>query len=135
MIDIPGIGYYKNKLLENISTCKLCVLFVDSGDKKCLTEVAEFVYDIVNDENFEEESELIIACNKSDNQFSKGKVIIESELNNEVDAKKQIKQKNNLDDQIKTGKIFNLKAKFNFKISNQPIPYSSNLTLLGVIFG
>ena len=116
ILDIPGIGYFQNKIIENIDSSRAIVVFVDSADKKCLNEASEFLYEIINHESFDDDLRLIIACNKSDNKFSKGKTIIESELNNEVDSKKLIKQKNNLEETIQVGKLFNLKAKFLFKM-------------------
>lgn len=49
---------------------------------------------------------LIVVCNKQDLKFSKNLKIIESELVSEIESRKQIKQKNNLDDQSQLGKLF-----------------------------
>lgn len=107
LMDIPGVGYFRSKIIEMIDNAKIILLFIDSADRKCLNEASEFVYDIVNNESFDESLELVIACNKSDDKFAKGKAIIENELTAEVESKKLMKQKNNLDDQSnQIGKLF-----------------------------
>jgi hypothetical protein len=47
-------------------------------------------------------------------KFPKTKKIIESELNNEIENIKLIKQKNNLDESNQMGSLYSMKAKFNF---------------------
>ena len=107
VLDIPGIGYFKSRLIDNISNSKVIIVFIDSSDKKSVVEASEYLYDIINSEEYDDESNLVIACNKSDLKFAKGKSVIEVELNNEVDAKKLIKQKTNLEDQSnELGKLF-----------------------------
>lgn len=107
IIDIPGIGYFKDTLMTNISSSKIIIVFIDSSDKNSLHDASEFIYNIINSEDFDEESNMIIACNKSDLKFSKSKSIIENELNSEVDAKKLIKQKTNLDEENnQLGKLY-----------------------------
>lgn len=116
IVDIPGIGYFKEYLLERIASSKAILIFLDSSDRKSLVEVSEFIYDIINEESLDESTKIIIVCNKSDSKFAKGKDVIESELTNEVEGKKVMKQKNTLEEQTKVGNLFNLKAKFSFKV-------------------
>lgn len=104
--DIPGIGYFKTNIIASIPSSKIIVLFIDSSDKKSIVEAAEYAYDIINDDMFDESVNLLIACNKMDSKFAKSKNIIESELGTEIDSRKQIKQKNNLEDQLQLGKLF-----------------------------
>ena len=50
---------------------------------------------------------MLIACNKQDSKYPKSKKIIELELNNEIENIKNIKQKNNLDeDAAQIGTLF-----------------------------
>lgn len=32
-LDIPGIGYYNNKILESLANSKIVLVFLDSADK------------------------------------------------------------------------------------------------------
>lgn len=107
VLDVPGIGYFKSKIYDNLENSRITLVFIDSADKKSLTEASEFLYDIINNDAFNDTLDLIVVCNKSDGKFAKGKNVIESELNNEIDSKKLIKQKNNLEDQSdQLGKLF-----------------------------
>jgi len=115
LIDIPGIGYFKDYLIERITSSKAILIFLDSSDRKSLIEVSEFIYDILNEESLDDSTKIFIVCNKSDSKFAKGRDVIESELTNEVEAKKVMKQKNTLEEQTKVGNLFSLKAKFSFK--------------------
>lgn len=107
VMDIPGIGFFRNKVKEGIENAKLVLLFIDSSDKKSLNEASEYAYDVINSEFFDENVHLIVVCNMTDKKFAKGKQLLQSELENEIDSKKKIKQKNNLEDQTEQmGKLF-----------------------------
>ena len=107
VLDVPGIGYFKSKILNGLAQAKVIVAFLDSSDKKSVNEVSEYLYDIINSDSFNDDVELIIACNKSDAKFARAKNAIESDLNSVIDNQKLIKQKNNLEDQAEQmGKLF-----------------------------
>ncbi len=117
-VDVPGTGYYKDKIMELLPNTLLLILFVDSGDKNSIIQSAEYLYDILNTDNFNDEFIIIIACNKQDSEFPKSKKMIENELVKEIENLIKIKQKNNLDDKVQIGTLFQMKGKFSFKIFN-----------------
>lgn len=72
-----------------------------------VTLAAEYIYDILNSDQFSENVPILIACNKQDTKFPKSKKIVEMELNGEIENIKNIKQKNNLDeDAAQIGSLF-----------------------------
>jgi signal recognition particle receptor subunit beta len=116
VMDVPGLGFYKQKIIETLPNAKLIILFVDSNEKQNIALASEYLYDILNNENFDDMINIIVACNKQDLKFSKNKKLIESEMSNEIENIKQIKQKNNLDDSSTLGTLFNMKTKFKFDV-------------------
>ncbi len=116
VIDVPGQGFFKTKIAETLINAKLILVFLDSNDKPNISHAAEYLYDILNNENFDEFCNIIIVCNKQDLKFSRNKKIIESELTSEIESIKQIKQKNNLEDISTLGNLSNLKTKFKFDL-------------------
>lgn len=107
IVEIPGLAYFKNTIINELEVAKLVLIFVDSSDSKSIQESSDYIYDILNNDNFDENSNLVIVCSKSDSKFSKSKNIIESELTKEIDSRKLIKQKNNLDESNdQNGKLF-----------------------------
>lgn len=138
LLDIPGQGFYKQKVLDNLSNSKIIILPIDSTEKQSISTAAEYIYDILNSDQLDEDIPIIIACNKQDSKFPKSKKIIESELCNEIENIKQIKQKNNLEDSSQFGTLFSMKAKFSFSIfknisfveCDRPSGYLSLITLI-----
>jgi signal recognition particle receptor subunit beta len=116
IIDIPGQGFYKTRIIDTLPNAKIVVVFVDSTDKESITRSADYLYDILNSEHFDEFTPIIIACNKQDLKFPKTKKIIEADLNNEIENVKLIKQKNNLEDTSQMGALFSMRTKFNFNL-------------------
>lgn len=108
LVDIPGQGFYKTKFLNMLDSAKCIIVFLDSSDKQSLAFAADYIYEVLNSQNYDETVPIIIACNKQDLKFAKSKKIIESELKAEVDNIKNIKQKNNIEDtnQIGTLSVF-----------------------------
>lgn len=107
IVEIPGLAYFKNTIINELEVAKLVLIFVDSSDSKSIQESSDYIYDILNNDNFDENSNLVIVCSKSDSKFSKSKNIIESELTKEIDSRKLIKQKNNLEESNdQNGKLF-----------------------------
>ena len=98
LVDIPGQGFYKAKILSMLDSAKCIVVFLDSSDKQSLAFAAEYIYEILNSQNYDETVPIVIACNKQDLKFAKSKKIVESELKSEVDNIKNIKQRNNIED-------------------------------------
>lgn len=85
----------------------MILVFVDSSDSKSIQDATDYLYDIINNDNFDENSKLVIVCSKTDSKFSKSKNIIESELSKEIDSRKLMKQKNNLEESNdQNGKLF-----------------------------
>lgn len=85
----------------------MILVFVDSSDSKSIQDATDYLYDIINNDNFDENSQLVIVCSKTDSKFSKSKNIIESELSKEIDSRKLMKQKNNLEESNdQNGKLF-----------------------------
>jgi signal recognition particle receptor subunit beta len=116
IMDIPGLGFFKQKFIETLPNAKLIILFLDSNEKQSISLASEYLYDILNNENFDDLVNIIVACNKQDLKFSKNKKLIESDVSNEIENIKQIKQKNNLDDSSTLGTLFNMKVKFKFEM-------------------
>jgi signal recognition particle receptor subunit beta len=118
IIDVPGTGYYKDFIMNKLNETKLLLLFINSTDKNSIVQSSEYLYDILNSDKFNDEINIIICCNKQDENFPKSKKMIENELEKEIDNLKNIKQKNNLDDNVQIGTLFHMKSKFNFKMFN-----------------
>ena len=113
-MDIPGLGFYKQTIVDTQPNAKIIFLFLDSNEKQSISLASEYLYDILNSENFEDMVNIVVACNKQDLKFSKNKKLIESEISNEIENIKQIKQKNNLDDSSTLGTLYNMKTRFKF---------------------
>ena len=109
IIDYPGTGYYQEMIINKIIQTKIILLFIDSSDKNSIVQSAKYIYDILNSDKFDLDTNLVICCNKQDNNFPKTKKIIEDELNKEIENLKIIKQKNNLEDSVNMGYIFQMK--------------------------
>jgi signal recognition particle receptor subunit beta len=105
LVDIPGQGFYKTKFLNMLDSAKCIVVFLDSSDKQSLAFAADYIYEVLNSQNYDETVPIIIACNKQDLKFAKSKKIVESELKAEVDSIKNIKQKNNIEDTNQIGTL------------------------------
>jgi signal recognition particle receptor subunit beta len=116
IMDIPGQGFFKTRIMDVLNNSKIIIVFLDSNEKTSISSAAEYLYDILNNENFDETINIIIACNKQDLKFSKNKKIIESELNNELENIKTIKQKNNLEETSHMGALYNMKSRFRFEM-------------------
>ena len=123
IIDIPGTGYFKDKIMELLSSTIILLIFIDSTQKNSIVQAAEYLYDILNSDKYNEDIKLIICCNKQDAGFPKSKKMIENELNKEIENLIKIKQKNNLDDKEQIGTLFQIKGKFSFNMF-------SNITFL-----
>ena len=116
VIDVPGQGFFKIKIIQTLPNSKAVVLFLDSSDKESISRAAEYIYEVLNSEQMNDFTPFIIACNKQDLKFPKSKKIIESDLNNEVENIKAIKQKNNLEETSQMGALFSMRTKFNFSM-------------------
>jgi signal recognition particle receptor subunit beta len=116
ILDIPGQGYFKARIIENLANAKLIIVLIDSNDKDSIKQAGAYLYDILNNEQLDDTTPLIIACNKQDLKFPKSKKIIESDLNSEIESIKQMKQKNNLEDTTQMGALFSMRSKFNFNM-------------------
>ena len=127
IIDYPGTGYYQEMIINKIIQTKIILLFIDSSDKNSIVQSAKYIYDILNSDKFDLDTNLVICCNKQDNNFPKTKKIIEDELNKEIENLKIIKQKNNLEDSVNMGYIFQMKKKFNFKMFENVIFIESDM--------
>lgn len=115
IIDVPGTGYYKDKILDMLPSVLILLLFVDSTDKNSISQSAEYLYDLLNSDKYSEDLNILICCNKQDCGFPKSKKMIENELSKELENLIKIKQKNNLEDKEQIGTLFQMKGKFSFK--------------------
>ena len=118
LMDIPGTGYYKDKILDFLPDALILLLFIDSTEKNSIVQAAEYLYDILNSDKLDDDLKLIICCNKQDTGFPKSKKMIENELSKEIENLIKIKQKNNLEDKEQIGILFQNKGKFSFKMFN-----------------
>ena len=116
IIDIPGTGYFKDKIMELIPFTIILLIFIDSTEKNSIIQAAEYLYDILNSDKYTEDLILYVCCNKQDAGFPKSKKMIENELTKEIENLIKIKQKNNLDDKEQIGTLFQIKGKFSFKM-------------------
>jgi signal recognition particle receptor subunit beta len=114
VLDVPGQGFFRTKIIETLPNAKMVILFLDSEEKESILRASDYLYELVNSENFDEMTPVLIACNKQDSRFPKTKKLIETEMANEVENIKQIKQKNNLEDSSQIGALFAMKSKFSF---------------------
>ena len=85
IIDIPGTGYYRNYIIDNLERAVLVLLFIDSTNKSSVVQSTEYLYDILNSDKCNEEKQILICCNKQDANFPKAKKVIEVELVKEMD--------------------------------------------------
>ena len=116
IIDIPGTGYFKEKIIEFLPFSIAILVFIDSTQKNSIIQAAEYLYDILNSDKYSEDINLFICCNKQDGGFPKSKKMIENELNKEIENLIKIKQKNNLEEKEQIGTLFQMKGKFSFKM-------------------
>ncbi len=114
VMDLPGIGFFKSNIIDTLPNSILIITFLDSTDKQSISQAGEYLYDILNNENFDDSVPIIISCSKQDQKFPKSKKLVESDLANEIENIKNIKQKNNLEDSSQLGPLFSMRAKFNF---------------------
>ena len=116
IIDIPGTGYFKEKIIEFLPFSIVILIFIDSTQKNSIIQAAEYLYDLLNSDKYSEDIKLFICCNKQDGGFPKSKKMIENELNKEIENLIKIKQKNNLEEKEQIGTLFQMKGKFSFKM-------------------
>ena len=115
IMDIPGTGYFKDKILDYLDNVLILLLFIDSTEKNSIIQAAEYLYDILNSDKLNDDFKIVICCNKQDAGFPKSKKMIENELSKEIENLIKIKQKNNLEDKEQIGTLFQMKGKFSFK--------------------
>ena len=118
IIDVPGTGYFKDKIMELLPSTVILLLFIDSTQRNSIVQAAEYLYDILNSDKFTDEINIFICCNKQDAGFPKSKKMIENELKKEIENLIKIKQKNNLEDKEQIGTLFQMKGKFSFSMFN-----------------
>ena len=94
----------------------MILLFVDSTERSSIVTAGEYLYDILNSDKFNVNVPFVIVCNKQDMNLPKNKKMIENNLATELENIKQIKQKNQLDDNAQVGVMFNMKQKFSFSM-------------------
>ena len=116
IIDVPGTGYFKDKIMELLPSSIILLVFIDSTQKNSIIQAAEYLYDILNSDKYNEDLILYVCCNKQDGGFPKSKKMIENELTKEIENLIKIKQKNNLEDKEQIGTLFQIKGKFTFKM-------------------
>ena len=114
--DIPGTGYFKDKIFEFIENSLILLLFIDSTEKNSIIQASEYLYDLLNSDKLTDDIKILVCCNKQDGGFPKSKKMIENELSKEIENLIKIKQKNNLEDKEQIGTLFQTKGKFSFKI-------------------
>ena len=116
IIDVPGTGYFKDKIMELLQNTIILLIFIDSTQKNSIIQAAEYLYDILNSDKYNEDLNLFVCCNKQDGGFPKSKKMVENELTKEIENLIKIKQKNNLEDKEQIGTLFQIKGKFSFKM-------------------
>ena len=97
LLDIPGHTYYQEAILEHLGSCKGVVLLVDSTDKPSFKRAAEILYEILGSG---QPTNILVFCNKQDQQFAKKTLIIESDLSTEIERLRQTKHLD-LTDEVK----------------------------------
>ena len=80
IMDIPGTGYFKDKILDYLDNVLILLLFIDSTEKNSIIQAAEYLYDILNSDKLNDDFKIFICCNKQDAGFPKSKKMIENEL-------------------------------------------------------
>ena len=59
LMDIPGTGYYKDKILDFLNDALILLLFIDSTEKNSIIQAAEYLYDILNSDKLDDDLKLI----------------------------------------------------------------------------
>ena len=77
IMDIPGTGYFKDKILDYINEALILLLFIDSTEKNSIIQAAEYLYDILNSDKLNDDLKIFICCNKQDAGFPKSKKMID----------------------------------------------------------
>ena len=111
-VDIPGHFNFRYRIEELLDQgAKAVVLVVDSKDRNKMAEAAEILYDTLNNLTvLEHKPPILVACNKTDLQFSKTKVQVRQELEKEIEEIRKVRRATQ-DDQD-TGKENVVKAGF-----------------------
>lgn len=93
-VDIPGHFNFRYRIEELLDQgAKAVVLVVDSKDKTKMAEAAEILYDALNNLTvLEHKPPILIACNKTDLQFSKTKIQIKQELEKEIEEIRKVRR-------------------------------------------
>ena len=116
IMDIPGTGYFKDRIIDYLNDVLILIVFIDSTEKNSIIQAAEYLYDILNSDKLNDDLKILICCNKQDGGFPKSKKMIENDLCKEIENIIKIKQKNNLEDKEQIGTLFQIKGKFSFKM-------------------
>ena len=116
IMDIPGTGYFKDRIIDYLNDVLILIVFIDSTEKNSIIQAAEYLYDILNSDKLNDDLKILICCNKQDDGFQKSKKMIENDLCKEIENIIKIKQKNNLEDKEQIGTLFQIKGKFSFKM-------------------
>ena len=73
MVDIPGHYNYRKRLREeHLPQAQAIIIVLDSKDKSKISEVAEYLFDVVSDIEIATSGvPVMVACNKTDLTFAR----------------------------------------------------------------
>ena len=102
--EIPGHFHLRSKLIKAAEGAKVIVLLLDSKDREKFTEAGWILFDLLNNNTVNEnQTPIIIACNKQDLQFAKKSTVIELELEKQVEEFKKVRLQEWDDDDYQEG--------------------------------
>ena len=78
LMDIPGTGYFKDRIIDYLNETLILLLFIDSTEKNSILQAAEYLYDILNSDKLDDNLKILVCCNKQDGGFPKSKKMIEN---------------------------------------------------------
>lgn len=65
LTDIPGHFNFRLKVSQYLEKAKAVIVVLDSKDKHQVSEAADFIYDVINNQRIVQESvPILIVCNK-----------------------------------------------------------------------
>jgi signal recognition particle receptor subunit beta len=116
VVDIPGHFHYREQLHQTLDSQPKCILLLlDSKDKGRFPDVADLLYDILNNLTIlSSRVPIVVVCNKQDLQFAKKAAIVEGEIEKEIEEVRKVRRAQRAEDE-KQRYIDTIKKRFSFE--------------------
>jgi signal recognition particle receptor subunit beta len=103
-VDVPGHHHLYDDMIAEAESSLLIILVIDSKDRDRYGEAGEILFDLLNNTAvYEEDTPIVIVCNKQDLQFAKKSTVIEMDLEKEIDETKRVRLATRDDDEREPG--------------------------------